>query len=210
MGKIITGINGPIQGKIGTVIGSSWKGVPYVKGPYRKHTGKVAEGAARNRGKFAMAHYWLKPLKLFVREGFKGYAQLVEGFNAAKSYLLLHAFEGVAPVITINPALVKVSSGVLPLSTNIAVSKKAAGQLAFTWDTVAGQVQNSKDQVMMLAYDVEYKKAYYNTLGEMRRTGADTLFTDPTAGKTYHLYCAFVAADRSQQSDSVYLGTIVM
>ncbi len=210
MGKIITGINGPFQGKIGTVIGSSWKGVPYVKGPYRKHTGKAAEGATRNRSKFALAHYWLQPLKLFVREGFRGYAQLVEGFNAAKSYLLLHAFEGVAPDITINPALVKVSSGVLPLPANITVAKKAAGQLAFTWDTVAGQLENSKDQVMMLAYDVEHGKAYFNILGEMRRAGADTLHTDPTAGKTYHVYCAFVAADRSQQSDSVYLGAIVM
>ncbi|HEY4150702.1 MAG TPA: DUF6266 family protein [Chitinophagaceae bacterium] len=210
MGRLTIGINGPVQGRIGTVIGSSWKGVPYVKGPYKKQTGKAPEGEARNQSKFAMAHYWLKPLKAFLREGFKGYAKLVEGFNAAKSYLLLHAFEGVAPSIAINPALVKVSSGVLPLPGNIVVSKTAAGQLSFTWDTVAGQVQNSKDQVMMLAYDVEHGKAYYNTLGEMRRAGADTLHTDPTSGKTYHVYCAFVAADRSGQSDSVYLGTIVM
>ncbi len=210
MGQLLSGINGPFQGKIQTVIGSTWKGKAYVKGPYRKHRGKAAEGATRNRSKFAMAHYWLQPLKGFVREGFKGYAQLVEGFNAAKSYLLLHAFEGVAPDITINPALVKVSSGALPLPTNMAVSKVAAGQLAFTWDTVAGQVENSKDQVMMLAYDVEQGKAYFNTLGELRRAGGDTLFTDPTPGKAYHVYGAFVAADRSGQSDSVYLGVMVM
>src|SRR5882724_9425976 len=142
MGKLIIGINGPVQGKIGTIVGSSWKGVPYVKGPYKKHTRKAAEGAARNRSKFALAHYWLQPLKVFVREGFRGYAERVEGFNAAKSYLLLHAFEGAAPNVTINPALVKVSSGNLPLPTGIAVSKAAAGQLSFTWDTITGQVEN--------------------------------------------------------------------
>jgi len=62
----------------------------------------------------------------------------------------------------------------------------------------------------LLAYDIEHGKAYYSTPGELRRAGADTLFTDPTPGKTYHVYCAFVAADRSRQSDSVYLGSITM
>jgi hypothetical protein len=33
MDGLISGINGPVQGKIGTIIGSSRKGIPYVKGP---------------------------------------------------------------------------------------------------------------------------------------------------------------------------------
>ena len=31
MGRLVSGINGPIIGKVGTVIGSTWKGKPYVK-----------------------------------------------------------------------------------------------------------------------------------------------------------------------------------
>src|SRR4051812_43503132 len=94
MGRLINGINGHIQGKVGAVIGSSWKGIPYVKGPYKPRTKKISKDEKNNRSKFAKAHYWLKPLVEFVRIGFKGYTPLVEGFIAAKSYLLKNAFEG--------------------------------------------------------------------------------------------------------------------
>ncbi len=210
MGQLISGINGYIRGKIGTVTGSSWKGKPYVKGPYRKRTAKAGNREAGNRNKFAEAQYWLKPLLKFVREGFKGYTERVEGFAAAKSHLLLNAFEGVQPDIYINPALAKVSFGNLPMSNNIAVAKTAAGQLEFTWDPAAVADGSAKDQLMMLAYDAEHAKAYFTTIGQFRKDGGDVLSTDPTAGRTYHIYCAFSAADRSRQSDSVYLGAVTM
>lgn len=210
MARLLSGINGPIQGKVGTVIGSSWKGIPYIKGPYKKRTGKAGEEEAGNRDKFAMAYYWLKPLLKFVREGFRGYAQKVEGFNAAKSYLLLHAFEGVAPDRRINPELVKVRFGALPLPAGITVERLAPGQLRFTWDGAAVEGGHAKDQVMMLAYDIDNGKAYFNTLGQFRKAGMDILNTDPTPGRTYHVYCAFVAADREAQSESVYLGEITI
>jgi len=64
--------------------------------------------------------------------------------------------------------------------------------------------------VMLLAYDIDNAKAYFTTIGQFRSAGADILNTDPMPGKTYHIYCAFTAADRSRQSDSVYLGAITM
>jgi len=210
MGQLINGINGHIRGRIGTVIGSSWRGVPYVKGPYKKRTARAGKGEAGNRSKFAEAQYWLKPLLKFVREGFKGYTERVQGFAAAKSQLLLHAFEGDASNRYINPALALLSYGDLPLSGDIAVSKIAPGQLEFSWDPAAVEGGHAKDQVMMLAYDIEHAKAYFTTIGQFRSAGADILHTDPTPGKTWHLYCAFTAADRSRQSNSVYLGAITM
>ena len=111
MGKLINGINGPFLGKVGNGIGSSWKGIPYIKGPYKKRTGKASEGEKGNRNKFGMAQRWLQPALPFVREGFKNYSPTVDGFLAAKSWLLLHSFEGIQPDISINPALVKLSHG---------------------------------------------------------------------------------------------------
>ena len=210
MGRLVGGINGPVQGKIGTIIGSSWKGIPYVKGPYKKRTTQISKLETRNREKFAAAHFWLRPILEFVREGFKGYSPTVEGFIAAKSWLLRNAFEGVAPDFHINPALVKVSFGNLPLSNDIAVAKTADGQLQFTWSPAAMKGCNSQDQVMLLAYDTEHAEAYYNTVGQFRFAGADILEVNTVPGTTYHVYFAFVADDRSRQSDSVYLGTIAM
>jgi hypothetical protein len=210
MGRIPNGINGPIVGKVGTVIGSSRNGKPYVKGPYKKRTKKVSKKELGNRSKFRVAQFWLKPLLPFVREGYKKYAKTSGAFVAAKAYLLNNAFEGVQPDSRINPALMKVSTGDLPLSNDMAVSKTEDYQLQFSWDTAPVEGGSGYDQVMLLAYDMDDKWAFYNTTGQFRNAGADTLNLAPVKEKTYHLYMAFIAADRSRQSDSVYLGAITL
>ena len=208
MGRLVNGINGPIVGKVGTVIGSSYKGVPYLKGPYKPRTKSISDTEKGNRSRFAMAQAWLKPLLPFVRLGFKGYTPMVEGFIAAKSYLMKNAMEGTGADSIINPAKVKVSFGDLPLSENIAAKVIEGNQLQFTWDVPTAKGPAQIDQVMMLAYDIKNKMARFNTPGQFRRTGSDILELPQIKDRTYHVYAAFVAHDRSRQSDSVYLGEI--
>lgn len=206
MGKLTDSIFGSFEGKVGPVVGSSWKGIPYIKSAYKKRTEKVSAKELGNRDKFAMAQAWLKPLLPFVREGYKGYTKTVEGYHAAKSYLLMNCFTGIAPNTSIDPSLMKVSYGDLPLSANIKVKQGKNGLLQFTWSKAAVKGTSAQDQVMLLAYDVDHKIAYYNLNGQFRNTGADVLVTDATPGRTYQLYLAFTAADRSRQSNSAYLG----
>lgn len=210
MGRLLNGINSPIVGKVGTVVGSSRNGKPYLKSAYKERTKKVSKRELGNRNKFSEAQYWLKPLLEFVREGFKIYSRQSGAFVAAKSHLLLNAFEGVKPDIRINPALVKVSVGELPLSPDIAVKKIADDKLQFTWDTSIPEGAGPKDQIMMLAYDIDNEDAYFTVTGQFRDTGADTLGLAGVGGRTYHIYAAFTAADRSKQSESVYLGEITI
>ena len=155
-----------------------------------------------------MAHAWLTPVKGFVREGFKGYTSTVEGFIAAKSYLLKNAFEGIAPDLHINPALVKVSYGELPLPANITVHAATKDTIQFTWSTENSTGKRKYDQVMLLAYDIVNRHAFHQLIGELRKAGSDKVKVHIPEGKVYHLYIAFVSADRSIQSDSLYMGTI--
>ena len=157
-----------------------------------------------------MAQAWLKPVTEFIREGFKGYSPTVEGFIAAKSYLLKNAFEGIAPDFKINPALVKVSFGDVPLPKSIAAVAISHNEIQFTWDREDIATKNNYDQAMLLAYDIEHSKIHKKLIGEFRKAGADIVKLHNAKGNTYHLYMAFVAADRNTQSDSVYLGTISM
>jgi hypothetical protein len=205
MAKFINGINGPIKGKVGTVIGSSRNGVPYLKGPYKRRTKKVSKEEFTNREKSANIQYWLKPLLVFLQVGFKGYnLPKSEGFVSPRSYLSKTALEG----DHINPSMVQVSYGDLPLPDSIAVGLADNNHLQFTWDTKVVSGANRSDQVMLLAYDIEGKDPYFTITGQFRRVGSDTLQIPSQTGKIYHLYFAFVAADRSRQSHSLYLGTI--
>lgn len=206
MGKLINGIHGSFEGKVGAVVGSSWKGIPYIKSRHKKRTRKVSDKELANRDKFTMAQAWLKPLLPFVREGFKGYSKTVEGYLAAKSYLLHNCFTGIKPNISIDSSLMKVSYGDLPLPANIKVKKGKNNALQFTWSKAAVKDTSGLDQVMLLAYDVGNKMIYFTLTGQFRNVGSDVLMIDSTPGRSYQLYLAFTAADRSRQSNSVYLG----
>jgi hypothetical protein len=205
MGRLLGGVNGQIQGKVGQISGSSRNGIPYIKGPYKNRTKTVSKKELLNRKKFAAAQAWLSPLLDFVREGFRGYSQQSQGFVAAKSWLLKNGFTGQGEDLRIDPALVKVSFGDLPNPVDIAVALTETGTLKFTWNPAYVDLRD-KDQIMMLAYDIERAYAFINTTGQLRSTGFDILEIDQTLGKNYHVYAAFNAADRSRQSDSVYLG----
>jgi Family of unknown function (DUF6266) len=165
----------------------------------------VSKKELQNRKKFAMAQAWLAPLVNFVREGFRGYSQRSHGFIAAKSWLLKNAFVINGDEMRIDPALVKLSSGDLPNPKNIIVTQTETGNLKFTWDTASDGSQVN-DQIMMLAYDIDRNHAKYNTTGQFFSAGTDILSLDPTYGNNFHVYAAFNAADRSRQSNSVYLG----
>src|SRR5450631_347373 len=205
MGRLIGGPNGQIQGKVGNFIGSSRNGIPYVKGLYKKRTLKVSEKELANREKFAAAQAWLAPVLDFVRVGFRGYSQRSQGFVAAKSWLLKNAFVNDGEELRIDPALVKVSSGDLPNPADISVSWTETEDLKFTWNT-ANDGSGFSDQIMMLAYDVEKPFALCKTTGQLRSTGEDMLKMDRSYGKNFQVYAAFNAADRSRQSESIYLG----
>ena len=146
----------------------------------------------------------------FLRVGFKGYSEGSEGFVSAKSYLLKNALNVVDNSVLIDPALVKISFGDLPMSENAAFNLIGPKEITFTWNPEEMNRSFDKDQVMLLAYNVESEKAFYTLTGQFRKLGYDklTLHLDLKPGSVLHLYIAFIAADRSRQSDSLYLGEL--
>lgn len=210
MGKFQNGINGPFKGVVGTVVGATWKGIPYMRSKPKKRVDIPGEREMVNRKRFAISQAWLSPLVDYVKEGFRGYSRLSEGFVAAKSYLLKHAIEGEGLDIRVNPALVKLSFGHLPLPNDI-TAELVEKRVRFTWDTAVPPGAYDNDQVMLLAYNIEKAWGSYIVAGQLRTTGVQDLdlhYIDP--GDTYHLYFAMMAPDRSFQSESVYLGTVTL
>ena len=203
MARLINGINGPFIGKAGSVIGYTVNGVGYMKGLYKKRTKKPKEGEALNRKKFAAAQAWLQPVTDFVRVGIKGYNERFQGFTAAKSWLLKNCIQVIDGEIVIDPALVKISSGNLPLPENIQCSLQEPNTFRISW-TPARERGFLHDQAMVMAYD--QKHSPYGVIYGSDRTVGEVLVPVHPSSKPYHVYLAFIAGDRSRQSDSVYLG----
>ena len=208
MARIKNGINGPITGSIAETVGSSWNGISYIKSKPRKRTKPLSENEQLTRLHFKMVHEWLQPLLDFVRVGFKGYSPTNYGFNAAKSLLRKEALVKNGFDSWIDPSLARLSAGSLGMSQNMAAVLTEAGQLEFTWNPTLEKEMRARDQVMLLIYDPETGNFKFTTAGGFRSAGRDSFDLSLTPSGTYHVYAAFVAEDRSRQSDSLYLGTI--
>jgi hypothetical protein len=205
MAKYLQGINGAFTGKVGSVVGCILNGTAYMRGKPRPRTGPIGETEQRNRNKFATMHAWLKPLIVILRAGFKDPFTNAPAYNSAKSYNLKNAMADGAVV----PELVKLSMGDLPLSEDLTATLTDDNKLLFQWNPNYLEGGNRKDQIMVLAYHPESKRAFYELHGAFRETGTQELkLFNEFAGKTIHVYAAFFAADRNRQSESVYLGAI--
>ena len=91
MGKINQGILGGFSGKVGTVVGSTWKSINYMRAlAVSVHNPNTVKQQCQ-RGKFRTAAHFCKAAKPFIQNGFREYASKQTPVNAAMSYLLRYA-----------------------------------------------------------------------------------------------------------------------
>src|SRR5690606_987912 len=209
------GILGPLKGKIGPIVGSSWRGIPYIKTkPVRKKP--PTEKELENRYIFAFTQKWLQPIREFLNLGFKNYSQKNYGVNAAKSFLYKYALTKDGMNSKIDPSLMQVSYGDLPMPENIQMEweklDENVAELRLTWDVPARDHKSDfsmYDQAMVVVYDPRQETEAEGILhGAFRNTGNETLIFNYSAENEYHVWIAFLSADRERQSHNLYMGVI--
>src|SRR5690554_8159341 len=102
MGVISQGILGGVSGKVGNVVGGSWKGIDYIRIKPSSVANPRTEGQVNQRNKFTITLEYLQATSDFIKIGYKSFAVKKTGFNAAMSYVLNNAVGGVAPNFTID------------------------------------------------------------------------------------------------------------
>jgi len=199
--------NGKIKGLLGNMVGYERKGQNYLrKAPNR--TAAPTEGELKNRHMLQLVSSWLRPITPFVRKGFRNYSWNFEGFSAACSVLYHDALQKHGFDSFIDPTLAKVSHGNLGLSADLQVLLSPEKILEFSWSPAVNNTQGPRDPIMLLAYDPQTARAFYEMNGAARYRGSDTLSLAEAPPGTYHLYAAFVAEDGTRQSESEYLGSV--
>jgi len=209
MGIISQGILGGVSGKVGNVVGASWKGIDYLRIKPSNVANPRTEGQVNQRNKFSTTLEFLQPNLGFIQVGYKGYAVSKTAFNAAMSYVLNNAITGVSPNFSVDYSLALMSRGSLSKPLNGATDLLTAGQVTFTWDDNSAEGNaNATDKAMVLVYNPDKKESMYILNGAERTVGTQVITIPNTyAGDTVELFMAFVTADGSSVSNSVYLGS---
>ncbi|HEY9185596.1 MAG TPA: DUF6266 family protein [Salegentibacter sp.] len=209
MGKISQGILGGISGKVGNVVGASWKGIDYLRIMPSKVANPRTVGQVNQRTKFTATLEFLQPNLEFLKKGYKNLAIKKTAFNAAMSYVLNNAITGSAPNFSVDYSLALVSKGTLTGVLNGAMDDSTPGQVDFTWDDNSGEGNAATtDKAMVLVYNPSKKESVYILEGADRTAGAESVSIPSTyAGDTIEMYMAFISEDGSKVSNSAYLGS---
>ena len=85
MGTLKNGFFGGFTGKVGNLVGSSCRGVEYVKSRPTKMTNPRTKKQTKQRSKFTLSQNFLRSIVPIIRIGFKDFAVGgMSAFNAAK------------------------------------------------------------------------------------------------------------------------------
>src|SRR5258708_11324291 len=97
MAKLSQGINGPFFGKVGTVVGYTWKGIPVMRALPQDRKKPFTPKELNQQAKFRIMNKFLKPAKTLLNVTFAHLAVQMSPFNKAFSYNIKNALTVVKP-----------------------------------------------------------------------------------------------------------------
>ena len=205
MAILKNGINGPFSGKIGTAVGTSWRGLNIIRSRPKPPT-DFSDDQLANQMRMIVVQDFLKQFVVPIRIGFRNDAIVPSAYNSALSYHKKFALAGKYPAISVNLPAVKIASGDLWMPEDITMQNDSI-HIEVSWtNTTEGNAQRD-DQLLLVLWD-ERKQAMQYSLQAYRSTGH--FVWEPGFGLPgAHVWAAFIRQDRTMQSESKYLGVLV-
>jgi hypothetical protein len=209
MGTIVKGILGGFSGKVGTVVGSTWKGLAVMKSVPGPRKGNPTLLQLEQQARFTLMIKFLQPLTALFNQTFSSGAVAMSGFNKAFSYNVLNGITGVYPAFTVNFPMLLISKGDLPNAIAPAVISPLAGKLAFNWTDNSGLGKaRPTDKAVVAVFCEELNHWIYNVNTADRSAGTYTLDVTAFSGKPVQTFLGFLSADGHFVSNSLYTGVV--
>ena len=201
MGKYNQGILGPFSGKVGSVVGSSWKGVNYIKslpGPNASNTEAQQKQRSRFKSVVSLASSLMESL---IRPVWNLVGGKMTGYNLFVK-TNMPAFDESGALV--NYSDFHASMGALPLPENLNIQDDAdvVSGIELSWkDDSATGVGNADDKLHLLVMTPE-RVHILNTASVRSDQSAE--ITLPVAAGNVHVYAFFGTADGDKFSPDLY------
>lgn len=212
MGVLKQGILGGFSGKVGTVVGAFWKGIPYIRGLAPNITDPQTPAQMAQRARMAFVVGFLKPSLAFLRVGYRAFANGQSAFNAATSYVSQNAVTGTSPNYSIDYANALVSRGSLT-GVEGGTASENTGNIVVSWtDNSDEGFALSDDEALILMYNpTKAESKVVLESGVTRSAGtASVAIPGHFSGDAVHVFLAFRRPDGSMISDSTYLDEVTL
>ena len=206
MGKIKQGILGGFSGKVGNVIGTSWKGISVVKVMPQSvaNPRTTAQVTQRNSLKEAVA-FATQALSGFIKPCWDRFAQSMSGYNEFISKNIANFDnEGL-----IDPSMLVASKGKLTAPETFTLTGLANGNMTIAHTNAAlGAYDSSTDVQMLLVYNERSGQVVGLTTAIQRTVlGPTTIASskmEMKVGDVIHGWLVFRSADGTKVSAGTY------
>lgn len=209
MGKIKTGILGGFQGKVGTVIGSTWRGESIMRALPKTAAKAPTESQRIQRLKFKAVSEFLNPLRSTLSTYFGNDTGVKSKYNMATSYHITNAVEVTQQGTQILYPRVLVAKGTLFGFQNLTTTPSET-VITLNWEdnAVFGNAK-AEDTVNVVCY-IEEVNTFYVFESIANRDGLTASVTLPQNFLGYNVEAYAFLYDKVSKtsSNSVYLGSI--
>ncbi|WP_316801194.1 DUF6266 family protein [Pedobacter frigidisoli] len=211
MGTYKNGLNGSVSGKVGAVVGSNWRSIEYFRSLLKKSSKEPTVDQITQRAKFALAPFYLRPIKDVLNIGF-GDKNLnkITGYNAAVKLFITQAVIGAYPDYIIDFSKVIMSKGSLSPIVNLAVGLED-DTLTFTWKKLLNKFSAFIDDSLIFIV-LDSTKMMYLVFDDIVRD--DEQYTvdmgGDYSGDTMHIWAFAVKRGDAAVSNSQYVGALTM
>lgn len=211
MARITKGILGPVNGKVGTVVGSNWRGIDYIRSKSAPKKGQATLAQLDQQMRFTLMTGFLQSVKGMVQVGFQKAAQKQTALNAALSYNLKNGTTGLYPNISLQYNMLLLSRGDLPNAQNVSAIAGTVGKVNFIW-TNNGSTGKAKDDdiALITVYCPDTLHAVYTVNGPARSAEQAILDVSQFSGKTVETWMGFMSADGKEIANSLYTGQVAV
>jgi hypothetical protein len=211
MGTYNKGILGAFSGKVGPVVGASWRGKEVMRSLPKKGNRVPTATQLLQRQKFAMVQTFLSGISPVVKRYYGSNSGLKTRGNNAMSYLMREALVFTDPDFEWDYSKVLISRGDLTGIEEASVDV-TPGEINVMWADNSEQGEAlADDKLVLLVYDPESKAVVYSLAAGERADEATSLaMPSHLEDAEVQVWATFVSADEKLAATSLYLGAVTV
>ena len=212
MGTYNKGILGAFSGKVGPVVGATWRGKDVMRSLPKKGNRLATEYQQLQRNKFAMTTEFLAGVQPIIKRYFGSDTGTKTRRNQAMSYLMKEAIVFNDPNYEWDYTKILLTKGDLIGMNNGVVNAGTGQNLEFSWTDNSGQGEAEvTDKLVVVVYEPIMKHTVYSLAAGTRSAESSTLaLPNYLTGLEVQVWATFVSADDRRAATSLYLGAVTL
>lgn len=212
MGTYSNGVLGGFSGKVGTVVGSLWRGKQVMRSVPTASKKAPSAAQLQQRAKFSFALRFLNPIKGLLSITFGDNTGSKTPFNNALSYHLKEAITVTDTGFELLYSKVLIGMGGLCGISNAMITHSNPTTLSLTWQNNSNEgLAYPNDSLIVIAYAPQLEAFEFFIECSFRELSlCELVFPEHFQGHTLQLWATFNNATKVLSATSTYLGAVVL